>query len=209
MSCGRKEFGSKNDALKALEVSKSKVTEIMHKARNMSLNQFKKSVGRQVKEDHIVASMPRIRISAAKNQLTSNTFIGATKRNFFGNGKDAENLLSGLTPGNLSKISAADKDSRVASAIQDHKNLSLANAHLSQDSDKESPPPRKERRNFARGISLQIGDRTQNSQLRNLSAIAPSAHHRFDKESVHLRSMYRQLYPGTNVPSTNTSRMAN
>ena len=30
--------------------------------------------------------------------------------------------------------------------------------------------------------------------MRNIVAIAPSAHHRFDKESVHLRSMYRQLY---------------
>lgn len=40
--------------------------------------------------------------------------------------------------------------------------------------------------------------------LRNLTAIAPSAHHRFDKDSVHLRSMYRQLHQnqesGSNSP---------
>lgn len=40
------------------------------------------------------------------------------------------------------------------------------------------------------------------SQLRHLSEIAPSAHHRFDKESVHLRTMYRKLYPSEG-PKTN------
>ena len=38
MSCGRKEFGSKIEAMRALEASKSKVTEMMHQARNMHLN---------------------------------------------------------------------------------------------------------------------------------------------------------------------------
>ena len=66
MSCGRKEFGSKNEAIRALEQSKTRVTEMMAHARNASLNQFRKSVGKTVKEDHIIASMPRIRISAAK-----------------------------------------------------------------------------------------------------------------------------------------------
>ncbi len=63
MSCGRKEFGSKVEAMRALQASKSKVTEMMHQARNMHLNQFKKSVGKTVKEDHIIAAMPRIRVS--------------------------------------------------------------------------------------------------------------------------------------------------
>ena len=45
------------------------------------------------------------------------------------------------------------------------------------------------------------------SQLRHLSEIAPSAHHRFDKESVHLRTMYRKLYPSEG-PKTNRSPKA-
>jgi len=64
---GRKEFSSKNDALKALEISKSRVTEIMQKARDMHFNSFKKSVGKTIKEDQMVSAMPRIRISAAKS----------------------------------------------------------------------------------------------------------------------------------------------
>ena len=37
-----------------------------------------------------------------------------------------------------------------------------------------------------------------------MSEIAPSAHHRFDKDSVHLRTTYRKLYPGEG-PRTNRS----
>ena len=65
----------------ALEQSKSRVTEIMQKARDMHLNKFKNSVGRTIKEDHLVSVMPRIRISAAKSQYRNSTFIGNTKRN--------------------------------------------------------------------------------------------------------------------------------
>ena len=83
MSCGRKEFTSKDEALKALEQSKTRVSEIMQQARSMHLNQFKRSVGKTVKEDAILASMPRIRISAAKNNNMQSTIAGATKRNFF------------------------------------------------------------------------------------------------------------------------------
>jgi len=90
MSCGRKEFSSKVDAMKALEISKTRVTEIMMQARNMHLNSFKKSVGKTIKEDHIVAAMPRIRISAAKSHQRNNTFIGTSKRNIFPTGKDGE-----------------------------------------------------------------------------------------------------------------------
>lgn len=64
---GTKEFGSKNDALKALELSKTRVTEIMKQARSMHLTSFKKSFGKIIKEDTIVAAMPRIRISAARS----------------------------------------------------------------------------------------------------------------------------------------------
>ena len=67
MNCGRKEFSSKADALKALEISKTRVSELMQQARSKHLNQFKKSVGKTIKEDHTVAAMPCIRISAAKN----------------------------------------------------------------------------------------------------------------------------------------------
>jgi len=89
----------------------------------MHLNQFKRSVGKTIKEDAIVASMPRIRISAAKNHSMQSTIAGATKRNFFdSNGKQ---IISGLTPGNLSKISAAEKDSRINSAAPEITNLGI------------------------------------------------------------------------------------
>ena len=121
MSCGRKEFANKTDALKALEASKSRVTEIMSRARNMQLNSFKKSVGKTIKEDHVIAAMPRIRISAAKSLPRNSTFVGATKRNIFPEGgmkgSNEHSMIAGLTPGNLSKISATDQNSRVASAI--------------------------------------------------------------------------------------------
>lgn len=51
---------------------------------------------------------------------------------------------------------------------------------------------------------MQNGDRNTQMQLRNLTAIAPTVHHRFDKESVHLRSMYRQLHPPTSETSSNS-----
>ena len=54
---------------------------------------------------------------------------------------------------------------------------------------------------------MQVGDKN-GSQLRHLTAIAPSAHHRFDKESVHLRSMYRKLYPSEG-PKTNAMKILN
>lgn len=81
MSFGRKEFSSKTDAFKALEDSKIRVADMMAKARNQQLNSFKKSVGKTIKEDAIIAAMPRIRISAAKSQQRSNAFIGTSKRN--------------------------------------------------------------------------------------------------------------------------------
>ena len=67
VSVGGKEYITKNDALKALEQSKTRVSEIMQQARSMHLNSFKKSFGKIIKEDAIVAAMPRIRISAAKS----------------------------------------------------------------------------------------------------------------------------------------------
>ena len=83
MNCGRKEFQSKADALKALEISKTRVSELMDQARTVHMNSFKKSVGKIIKEDHIVATMPKIRISAAKShkQQRNDTFIGTSKRN--------------------------------------------------------------------------------------------------------------------------------
>jgi len=38
MNCGRKEFSSKADALKALEISKTRVSEIMQQARSQHMN---------------------------------------------------------------------------------------------------------------------------------------------------------------------------
>ena len=111
MNCGRKEFQNKAEALRALEFSKSRVSEMMSQARTSHLNEFKKSVGKTIKEDHNVAIMPKIRISAAKKDKRNHTFIGTSKRNFFpgGAGGEAQNktdgmLVGGLTPINLSKI---------------------------------------------------------------------------------------------------------
>ena len=64
---------------------------------------------------------------------------------------------------------------------------------MDNDSDSGEQPVKKERRTFARGISIASGDKARQSQLRNLTAVAPTASHRFNKDSVHLRSMYRQL----------------
>ena len=84
----------------------------------MHLDKFKGSVGKTIKEDALLASMPRIRISAAKNHVMQSTIAGATKRNFFDNNKSVP--VQGLTPGNLSKISHADNASRITSAVPDH-----------------------------------------------------------------------------------------
>lgn len=67
VTVGQQGFISKTDALKALEQSKTRVSEIMQQARSMHMNSFKKSFGKIIKEDTIVAAMPRIRISAAKS----------------------------------------------------------------------------------------------------------------------------------------------
>lgn len=119
MNCGRKEFSSKADALKALEISKTRVSDLMQQARSIHLNQFKKSVGKTIKEDHIIAAMPRIRISAAKNPQRNDTFIGTSKRNIHPTGKDGEKLIGGLTAGNLNKIGGADGVRNVTNAIEE------------------------------------------------------------------------------------------
>ena len=117
-------------------------------------------MGKTIKEDAILASMPRIRISAAKNHNMQSTIAGATKRNFFdSNGKQ---IISGLTPGNLSKISAVEKDSRVNSAAPENPNLGLARQNYSNDgSEMQESHEKRERRTFARGISLAAGDKAQ------------------------------------------------
>ena len=78
-------------------------------------------MGKTIKEDHIVAAMPRIRISAAKGQQQrNNAFIGAGKR-VTGTADGA--TIGNLTQGNLQKISTADNESRVASAVQGNLNM--------------------------------------------------------------------------------------
>ena len=167
----------------------------------MHFNSFKKSVGKTIKEDHIVAAMPRIRISAAKSQNRQSTFIGSTNRNILPTGGEQV----GLTAGNLSKMQGTEESKTLDPAIRD---AHVVNANMqSQDDISDSSPGPTQRRNFARGISLQVGDKN-GSQLRHLTAIALSAHHRFDKESVHLRSMYRKLYPSEG-PKTNAVKILN
>lgn len=81
----------------------------------------------------------------------------------------------------------------MASAIQDaSQNVQAARKQSNDGSEKaENTVHHKERRTFARSILLQPGNLEQLSQIRKLNALAPSAHHRFNKESVHLRNMYR------------------
>lgn len=150
---GRKEFTSKTDALRALELSKTKVSEMLQKDRQQCFNSFKKSVGKTVKEDHLVSTMPRIRISAARSQQRNNTFIGTTKRNILPG--EGEQILGGLTHGNLSKIEQSNNgnNSRINSAVDE---MNLRNLRNSQEDINSSVDgsQQKVRRNFARGISL-------------------------------------------------------
>ena len=68
------------------------------------MNSFKKSFGKIIKEDTIVAAMPRIRISAAKGHQRNNSMIGNSTHNLTPINKQANKIIGGLTPGNLSKI---------------------------------------------------------------------------------------------------------
>ena len=68
-----------------------------------------------------------------------------------------------------------------------------------------SPGGKRERKNFARGIQLENDKKKDGSKLRHLQELAPSAHHRFDKEQVHLRYMYRQLHPSEMMNSRNST----
>ena len=104
-------------------------------------------------------------------------------------------MVGGLTKGNLSKIASPPLSKTIDNQAAPNGGPSSPDELASN----EGEPQVKTRKRYARGISLQIGhggEKQQPSQLRHLAAIAPSAHHRFDKDSVHLRSMYRQLYPG-------------
>ena len=76
MAFTRKEYNSPKDALKALEVSKSRVAEVMEQARAHSLNQFKNAVGKVIKEDHLISTMPPIRVSAAKSFSQRSSTLG-------------------------------------------------------------------------------------------------------------------------------------
>ena len=49
------------------------------------MNQFKDAVGKVIKEDHLVSTMPRIRVSAAKSlSQRQNTLAMSGKRSMFG-----------------------------------------------------------------------------------------------------------------------------
>ena len=85
MAFTRKEYNSPKDALKALEVSKNRVAEMMEEARTNHLSQFKDAVGKVIKEDHLVSTMPRVRVSAAKSiSQRSSTLAMSGKRNLLG-----------------------------------------------------------------------------------------------------------------------------
>ena len=114
-------------------------------------------------------------------------------------------MLGGLTPGNLSKIGGADMGaSRVASAIENNQFGSGSNRVSQEDLGSQASPATKQRKNFAKSIQPNSIDKNA-TQLRHLTEIAPSAHHRFDKESVHLRTLYRKLYP-SEAPKTNRNK---
>lgn len=72
---------------------------MMMRTRSIHMSSFKKSLGKIIKEDAIVASMPRIRISAAKNNSSSRNPSVKAKRSFFLEG--AGQMIGGLTQGNL------------------------------------------------------------------------------------------------------------
>ena len=59
----------------------------------MHLNSFKKSFGKIIKEDTIVAAMPRIRISAAKSHQRNNSLAaGVSSNNLTPINKNSRNL---------------------------------------------------------------------------------------------------------------------
>ena len=162
MNCGRKEFVSKREALKALEKSKTRVTEMIQQARSMQLNSFKQSVGKIIKEDHIVASMPRIRISQAKS--LSRSGYGFGQRNF---GKNGEQMITGLTSANLSKIAGPDGNLGIGNMNPGIEKPNYTTNQSQDDMNSEDSPGTKPRKVFARAISLNPGEKNS-SQLKQL-----------------------------------------
>ena len=147
--------------------------------------------------------MPRIRISAAKNHLRAHSYANGCGNHLSPitgvNSKFNKNVVGGLTSGNLSKI--AGEGQLVNNTVQDTTQASLRLEE--QMSGEQIVLPGKQRKNYARGISHQVNEDKKQSALRQLSELAPSAHHRFDKDQVHLRYMYRQLHPGEAAKTRN------
>ena len=101
MCCPRKEFATPRDAIRALHESKIKVTEMMHQARQQHVSQFKTAVGKVIKDDHMVSTMPRIRISAARSLTQGHSNLANTAvRNMFPS-STKNTVQGGLTSSNI------------------------------------------------------------------------------------------------------------
>ena len=74
---------------------------MMHQARQQHVNHFKTAVGKVIREDHMVSTMPRIRISAARSltQGHSNLASNAVRNMFPSSTKNQ--VQGGLTSSNI------------------------------------------------------------------------------------------------------------
>ena len=76
---------------------------MMHQARQQHISHFKTSVGKVIKDDHMVSTMPRIRISAARS-LTQGSNLAAHARNMFPSSTKNQ-VQGGLTSSNIAAAS--------------------------------------------------------------------------------------------------------
>jgi hypothetical protein len=65
--CNKMDYSSPNAAAQALEQSKSRISDLLQEARNTQVHSFKQAMGQLIHEDTMVSNMPRIRITASKN----------------------------------------------------------------------------------------------------------------------------------------------
>jgi len=67
IKCGNKNYSSPSSAKVALTASKKRISDLMNEARLSQVHSFKQSIGSLVAHDTAVMNMPRIRITAPKN----------------------------------------------------------------------------------------------------------------------------------------------
>ena len=138
------------------------------------MSHFKTAVGKVVREDHLVSTMPRIRISAAKSYSQGPPGLASSAARIMFPSSTNSSMQGGLTSSNLAQAAGEAKFSGMPSL---------------------KGSPEVARKATQRSSLMNPGGA---STVRFVAGEVPSVHHRFNKDSVHLRSMYRQLYPTRN-----------